>query len=312
MKGTSTTVKLSDDLAAFERARLELFARHGFDGESRWVTDRRGRRTYLIGRGLGPRPTVLVHGGLSEASEWSPVAGLLPGDVLIPDRPGCGLSHRIDYRKVADFRQAAVDWMRDLTDALGTDRVDLVANSMGGYFAIVFALAHPERVRRLVLAGAPAGVHQTVPLFLRLWANPVLGPLVSHVKIRDPEVFRTRIFARLLVANAERVPRDLLEVVTAATAIPGAGRAAHTMLRSVANRHGLRPAMILTDEMAALRTPTLFLWGDADVFASPSIGRELARRMPRASFRLLPDAGHLPYVDRPDAVAAAITEFLQA
>jgi len=46
------------DLARFEQDRLELFARHGFQGESRWVTDRQGRRTYMIARGDGTPPTV--------------------------------------------------------------------------------------------------------------------------------------------------------------------------------------------------------------------------------------------------------------
>lgn len=52
----------------------------------------------------------MIHGGLSEASEWSLLAGKLPGRVIIPDRPGCGLSYPIDYRGV-DYRQAAADWL---------------------------------------------------------------------------------------------------------------------------------------------------------------------------------------------------------
>jgi len=112
--GRGGEVDLTPELLEFERERLALFARRGFRGESRWVTDRQGRRTYLIGRGEGRCPTVLVHGGLSQASEWSLLAGRLPGHVLIPDRPGCGLSYRIDYRSVADYRQAAADWLLDL------------------------------------------------------------------------------------------------------------------------------------------------------------------------------------------------------
>jgi len=83
------------------------------------VTDRAGKRTYMIGRGEGPCPTMLVHGGLSQASEWSLLAGRLAGHVLIPDRPGCGLSYPIDYRE-ADYRQAATGWLLELVDGLGT------------------------------------------------------------------------------------------------------------------------------------------------------------------------------------------------
>jgi 3-oxoadipate enol-lactonase len=82
------------------------------------------------------------------------------------------------------------------------------------------------------------------------------------------------------------------------------------MLRAVATSRGLRPELLLGDEMARLSVPTLFVWGDADAFAPPSIGQELAARMPDAHFEVVPDAGHLPWVDRPDIVAASINGLL--
>jgi len=210
-------VNLNPHLGPFEQARLELFERHGFDGESRWIADSTDRRTYVIGRGSGPRPTLLIHGGLSQAGEWSVLAGRLPGHVLIPDRPGCGLSYPIDYRGI-DYRAAAAEWLRDLIDGIGADQVDLVGNSTGGFFSMVFAMAHPERVHRLALVGAPAGIHKEVPLFVRLWGTPITGQLIGKLKITNPETLRKRVFARLLVAHPERVPTDFLETTIAAAA----------------------------------------------------------------------------------------------
>jgi 2-hydroxy-6-oxonona-2,4-dienedioate hydrolase len=298
------------DTVTFERERLALFARHGFDGHSRWVTDREGRRTYVIARGEGTSPTILVHGGLSQASEWSLLAGRLPGHVILPDRPGCGLSYPIDYGRVADYRQAAADWMLDLVDGIGADRVDLVGNSMGGFFVLAFAMAHPDRVRRLVLVGAAAGTHPEVPLFPRLWGRPVIGSLIGRMKITDPEIFRRQILARLLVAHPERVPLDFIEILMAAMAIPGADRAAQTMLHAFTTLRGVNPRLMLLDDLARLRAPTLFLWGDADAFAPPWRGQEAAARMPDARVVVLPDTGHLPQVDEPETVAAAIIDFL--
>jgi 2-hydroxymuconate-semialdehyde hydrolase len=297
------------DLARFEQDRLALFARHGFQGESRWVTDRQGRRTYMIARGDGAPPTVLIHGGLSDATEWSLLAGRLPGEVIVPDRPGCGLSYRIDYRRVPDFRQAAQDWMVDLINGIGAESVDLVANSMGGFFAVAYALAHPDRVRGLVLVGAAAGLHGEVPPFLRLWANPVTGPLIARMKITDAEALR-RIYARLLVVHPERVPLDLLQTAAAAVAIPGADRAASSMLRSFVTLRGVMPKLLLRDEMAGLRVPTLFLWGDSDAFAPAIRGQEVAAKMPDARFEVLAHTGHLPQIDHPEALASAINGFL--
>jgi len=67
---------------------------------------------------------------------------------------------------------------------------------------------------------------------------------------------------------------------------------------------------LLRDELAHLPVPTLFLWGEVDRFGRPSIGQDLAATMPDAHFEVLPDTGHLPQVDHPELVAAAINQFL--
>ncbi len=82
------------------------------------------------------------------------------------------------------------------------------------------------------------------------------------------------------------------------------------MLRTFLTLRGVCPQLMLRDDMAHLRVPTLFLWGDADAFAPPSPGQDLAARMPDAHFEVVADTGHLPYVDRPDTIAAAVTGFL--
>jgi pimeloyl-ACP methyl ester carboxylesterase len=304
------TVNSAPGLAEFERNRLALFARRGFDGESRLVTDAEGNSTYVIGRGTDPCPTVLVHGGLSQAGEWFSLAGLIPGHVIVPDRPGCGLSYPIDYRKIADFRQAAVAWLLDLLDGIGADQVDLVGNSMGSFFAMAFAIAHPRRVRRLVLVGAPLGLgDMRAPLFMRLWGLPITGPLISKLTFSDPEKLRKQVYP-LLVAHPETVPLDFLELDIAQAKIPGVGRTSYTMLRALITWRGMRPELILREEMTRLPTPTLFVWGDADAFVSPSVGREVAAAMPDARIEVLPDTGHLPHIERPEAVAGAINGFL--
>lgn len=304
---------LTEDLATFEQERLALFARYGFEGESRWVADRKGRSTYMIGRGEGPCPTVLIHGGLSQASEWALLAGRLPGHVIIPDRPGCGLSYPIDYRNV-DYRTAAASWLLDLLDGIGAEQVDLVGNSMGGFFSMAFAIAYPDRVRRLVLPGAPAGLDKHIPLFLRLWGNQIIGPLMTWLGITVPpstEALRKRVFASLLVAHPEKVPQDVLEISLAGmNSIPGTALTSYTILQTVTNLRGWRSRLMMRDDLARLPVPTLFVWGDADAFAPPSSGRDMEARMPEAQIEVIPDAGHLPYLDRPDVVADSIIGFL--
>ena len=294
---------------SFERRRRELFARQGFAAEGRWIADRQGRRTYVLDRGAGGCPTVLIHGGLSHAGEWARLAGSLPGQVLIPDRPGCGVSYPIDYRQV-DFRQSAASWLLDLLDAIGADEVDLVGNSMGGFFSIAFALAHPERVRRIAFVGAPAGLDRPIPLFLRLWGNPISGALIRRLAITDPEELRERVYGRILVAHPEEVPLEMLELDVANSELPGVNLSAYSLLRAGTTLRGIRKHLLVRGELAGLDVPSLFLWGESDAFAPPQSGEEIAARMPSARLQRLPDTGHLPHVERPETVAAALAGFL--
>jgi len=294
--------------AAFERHRLEVIAHHGFEAESTWFSDAAGRRTYAMTGGAGSCPKILIHGGLSEGSEWWPLAGRLRGRVVIPDRPGCGLTYVPDPRR-RDFRGEAVAWVEHLVDALEVPHVDLIGNSMGGYFSIVFALAHPDRVRRLTLVGAPAGLHRGLPLFIRLWGHPLVGRAISRRPIDDPEKLRA-VFQRLLVTHADTIPTEALQVMVEAAALPGVGRYAFLMLRRLTNLRGVRRGLIISSEMPGLGVPTRFVWGEDDAFSRPASAADVWDRMPNADLRRIPEAGHLPQLDRPDDVAEAVSSFL--
>jgi pimeloyl-ACP methyl ester carboxylesterase len=299
------------DPATFAKTRLDFFAHHGFVCTDGRIADRVGRQSYIMRRGDGSRPTLLIHGGLSEASEWFPIAAKLPEPLVIPDRPGCGLSYRIDYRGV-DYRAEAASWLQDLVEGVGAETVDLVGNSMGGYFAMAFATAHPDRVRRLVLVGAPAGLDREIPLILRLWGNPIVGPFVGRLvrSTNSAEALRERVFTNLVV-HPEALPLKYLELALAALRLPGADVAAHTMLRAVLTVGGWRRNMLMRDDLAHLQVPTLFVWGNKDAFAAPTSGQEMTERMPNASIKIIPDAGHKPYLDQADEVASSISNFLQ-
>jgi pimeloyl-ACP methyl ester carboxylesterase len=300
---------MQDARERFGQLRLAAFAGRGFAGQGRRIPDRAGRESYALVAGDGPYPTVLVHGGVGTTIEWAEIAARLAGPVVIPDRPGFGMSDPHEYRR-ADFRADAAGWLLDLTDGLGVRQIDLVANSMGGFFAIAFAAAHPGRVRRLILSGSPAGLFPRIGLFLQLWATPGIGALISRIKFRDTETLRKRMFGGYLV-HPDRLPADLLEVALAGINLPGTAETNRAILRAVATLRGWRPEMRLDDALAALEVPTLFVWGANDRLARADVARDLVRRMRNAQLTVIEDAGHIPHIDQPDAVAAAISQFLR-
>jgi pimeloyl-ACP methyl ester carboxylesterase len=66
----------------------------------------------------------------------------------------------------------------------------------------------------------------------------------------------------------------------------------------------------MRDDLARLQVPTLFAWGDKDAFAPASSGEDMVSRMANAEIEIVADAGHLPYLDQPAAVAALLNPFL--
>jgi pimeloyl-ACP methyl ester carboxylesterase len=249
-----------------------------------------------------------VHGGVGFTIEWAEIAAHLDSRVVIPDRPGFGLSYPHDYRRV-DYRADAARWLLELADGLGAAQIDLVAGSMGGFFAIAFAAAHPDRVRRLILSGSPGGLFPKIGLFLQLWATPGIGALISRIKFRDTETLRKRMFGSYLV-HPDRLPPDLLEVALAGINLPGTSDTNRAILQAVATLRGWRPEMRLDDTLTALKVPTLLVWGANDQLAPANVARDLAGRMSDAKLAVIDDAGHIPHLDQPAAVAQAVNRFL--
>ena len=95
--------------------------------------------------------------------------------MLAVDRPGHGLADPFDYRGV-DLLDHGRTFLRDIVDALEFPTVDVVANSIGALWSVVFAIDAPKRVSRLALVGAPFGTMRRPPLLmLPLGAGDALG-----------------------------------------------------------------------------------------------------------------------------------------
>jgi pimeloyl-ACP methyl ester carboxylesterase len=278
-------------------------------------------RVHVLEAGEGGDPVLMVHGGNSVAIGWLPLIERLHRRVhlLAPDRPGCGLTTQFDYQGV-DLRAHGAAFIAGTLDALGVARASIIANTMGGYFAMAFALAHPERVAKLVLLGEPAGSAESVSRFHKLVGTRGINTFLYSTVLRPPRdaaAQRQSIGRARLVADPNRVSEPLLACMAEGARLPGAVVSWITMVERVfdppasgifASRtkatHALRP------ELPKLRAPTLFLWGDQDPFGAPSLGREMAALMPDARVVEVSDAGHLPWLDQPDFCSTQTSAFL--
>lgn len=294
-----------------EEAQAALLARFAPEIRVRRVRWSEGE-TQVLELGEG-RPLLLVHGGGDGAYEWVPIMQALARRrrVLAVDRPGHGLADPFDYDGVDILRHASL-FLGSILDALEIPTSDLVANSIGGLWSVAFALEHPDRVGGLVLAGHPPGVTRQAPLPLRVLGLPVVGKPIGRVVLGKPSREGNRKFwGEALVAHPERLADELLDVDV--EHMRRNRDSALSLVRRVVGPRGVRRELMLGDRWQTLSVPTLFLYGDRDSFVSSRVAaawEAIAARNASVRIVRIPDAGHLPWLDEPDAVLDEIERFL--
>lgn len=264
---------------------------------------------YLVA-GEGP-PILLLHGiGVGATSLLPLVADLAPDYTCYAiDRPGRGLSDPIDHTSV-DFREFNADLLTAVLDELDVDSCPVVGNSFGGFQAMLFALDRPDRVTSITLPGAPAGLTSDYPWRLRLAGLPWIGPkLVAMVEPEDVEGAR-EVVGRVAGVDEDHLSEEYLEAYLAENDQPGQTESLASLYRDSQRLRGCHPDYVIRAEVPTIEQPTLFIWGRADQFFPPGLGRDVAVSMPNAQLVELDDAGHMPWLEQGDGTASAIWTFL--
>jgi pimeloyl-ACP methyl ester carboxylesterase len=291
------------EVDSFRTAQDQLLAKDQVSARSCFVKLPKLELAVHVLEGGKGDPVLLIHGGNAIAVQWSPLLADLQSEFrwYAPDRPGCGLTDKFDYSKGTPFKQHAREFVGGVMDALRLRRASLVGNSMGGYWALLFALAEPDRVDKLVLLGSPAA---SLPPDQRPQRPPATpGP---------PSIQGTRAALRArLVADVDRVSPEMLEASTAGYRLPGAQLSWTTMLASLASPHASGLTHALRPELKHLRAPTLFVWGDKDMEPA-RLGQEMAALAPHARCEVVADAGHIAWLDQPKRCSNLTIEFLKS
>lgn len=300
-----------DIIAKYKETRDSLLQKEGIAPQSKFVeTDGPVKNVHYLELGEG-KPLIIIHGGLSHCSEWINILKPLSEHFhcYVLDRPGHGLTDPIDYSGT-DYRQSAVDFIRSFMDAVGLQQTYLMGNSMGGYFSTSFTLEYPERVEKLLLIGAPAGMNYWVPPILRLLGVKRINKLM--MKMSKPSIANTiKIHKQLLVKDENRLSGEYYEHCYYNDLIPGTTTARRTMLETVLTLKGWKKGLYLTDRMTELKMPVYFVWGNTDVFESHETGIIKASKLENHGFKLIENAGHCPWLDQPEKCASAIIDMLK-
>jgi len=268
-----------------------------------------GTRVRIQELGEGP-PILFLHGSQSAGSAWAPLLEHLHDfRFLVPDLPGAGASEPFAVR-ASNLESYGSRLVGDLLDGVGLDRAHVIASSFGGHVALRSAASDPERFHRLVLMGCPAlAPGETHPPFMRMLSNPIVRRLVA-VLPPSPRVDRS-IFRQLghgASLDADHVSPAFLTW--------------NLELQRHTDTHAHDFAMI-ADLVAAgerarldrrllgsVSVRTLLLWGENDAFGGESVARGVVQAMPKAELTLLPEGGHLPWLDDPKGVAQRVHAYL--
>jgi pimeloyl-ACP methyl ester carboxylesterase len=303
---------MTSALDPYTDAERALWSAYKATPSERYVGLASGLRVRVQELGAGP-PALFVHGVMTAGSSFAPLVAHLPTiRAIVLDRPGCGLS--APWRLQPEFREQAVGAIREVVDALELDTLALVGNSLGALWATWFALAHPTRVSKLVLVGPSIGFPGVrVPGFMRIASLPGIGALIRR-KMRPTPASLRRIFAAMghsKSLDAGKIPDEMFEWGTRLGATGTQRRDFESILRAT-RITGARPWIQLHDDaLRSLSVPTLLIAGTDDTHGGPALASRAATLIPHATVQTVADAGHIPWVDDPPAVAEPIQRFVR-
>lgn len=229
-------------------------------------------------------PLILMHGtgGHLEAFTRNLPALASRFHVVAYDYPGHGWTTAAEADLEIDDYSAH---LAQLMDALGIERAHLSGESLGGWVAVKFAAAHPDRVDRLVL-NTPGGTMATPEVMERIRS-------LSQAAADDPSYDRIRARLEWLMADPSSVTDELVAVRQGIYSRPGFARSMRHILclQDPATR---RRNLVTDAELAAVAAPTLVIWTSDDPSGPAGAGLAMAERIPGGEFHLIEDAGHWP------------------
>jgi pimeloyl-ACP methyl ester carboxylesterase len=266
-----------------------------------------GISTLYLEAGDGP-VILLVHGNSAGPHSWQPLMRelALTHRVVALGLPGYGVTSPVE----GVLPSRLVSFVEAFLDALGVDEIIAVGHSYGGLVTAEFALTHPHRVTRLVLADS-AGLGRAVnPALIataltpraiaELWATVLLLPgsaiarvLTTGLQLRQPWQVSLREWV-----NQARISRSRTLL-----------RTAFEVLHEGIGLSGQR--VRVSDRLKEIEVPTLIIWGLTDEIFPLWQAMRAVRRLPAGQLAVLSGAGHMSYLDSHEEFIDALGPFVR-
>lgn len=249
---------------------------------------------------------VMLHGGGPGASGWSNFSRNIDTfvaagfRVILLDQPGFSKSSEVVLNETRDVANARA--LLGLLDKLDIARAHLIGNSMGGATSLQFALAHPQRIGKLVLIGAGGGGHsvfQPMPLegmklFFKLYREPTRENFdrMMEAFVYDPSALTPELRNK----RFESIERNLTHLQNFIASFEAVG------------------SKVVQDQTARLgqiKADTLITWGRDDRFVPLDHGLKLVSLIPSARLHVFGKCGHWGQWEKADEFNRLVIDFLR-
>jgi len=183
---------------------------------------------------------------------------------------------------------------------LGVDSFSIAGNSLGGYIAWAYAVAHPDRIEKLILldaAGYPSD-EETDALAFKIATNPILGPLMKHI---TPKSFIAKNLEQVYAAPS-KISDELVDRYYDMTLREGNRQA---FIDRVHTNHTDQSSRI-----AEITCPTLIMWGDSDTWVQPEDAQKFKKDIKDSELIMYKGVGHVPMEEAPEVTVKDAMSFL--
>jgi len=231
-------------------------------------------------------PLVLLHAaGLSSTVWFASIASLSARHrvyaVDVIGDAGKSVADRVMGRRT-DYAH----WLREVFDGLHIEKCNLLGHSYGGWLTLNMAMAYPDRLHKIVLL-APAASFRPLGFITKLILY------LSEFKIHPP----ARSMLKAIAAKDTVLEEPFIHLME--------------MVNRYCSPATMYPTVYTDQELKQIDHPALLLIGSEEKIYNPQSAIERAQRwMPDLSAEVVPDAGHLLILDRPNIINKRILKFL--
>jgi 2-succinyl-6-hydroxy-2,4-cyclohexadiene-1-carboxylate synthase len=235
---------------------------------------------------------VALHGFTGQGADFDPLRAFLPpGSTLSsPDLPGHG-SKRL-LKDLAAYSLPA--HLAAISEAATASQITLLGYSMGGRLALHWAIAHPERIQRLILVGASPGLATPEECAERRLGDATLA---EFIRTRGLEAFFKYWHNQTFFQPMLRLPKERLDPILARRAQNDPEGLA-LCLENIGT--GTLPS--LWHRLKEIRFPVDLVTGEHDVKFT-RLAHEMGAHLPKARHSLIEGAGHAVHLEKPADLA---------